>query len=80
MNNRADCCKALQADLLKPTAPVMADWLADNSMQAIAQNSVDRVITTQAVSLLSCPTLNSQDSCSGSNDASWSALYLRLHF
>ncbi len=77
MNNSTDCCKALQADLLKPAAPIMADWLADDSMQAIALDNVDCVITTQAKSLLSCPSLISQDSCSKSNDASWSALYLR---
>ena len=55
----------------------MADRLADNSMQAIAQNHVDCVIAARAVSLLSCPGLNSLESCSKTNDASWSAPYLR---
>ncbi len=77
MNNSADCCKALQADLLKPTAPIMADYSADSSIQAIAQNNVDSNVATQAVSLLSCPSANSRNNCSMSNDATWSASYLR---
>ncbi len=57
----------------------MADWLADNSTQAIAQNHVDCVIAARAVSLLSCPGLNSLESCSKTNDASWSAWSAVFH-
>ena len=65
----------LSADLLKPTGPIMADWKTNNSTQAIVQNDADSFSTTRAVSLLSCPSLNSQNSCSRSNDASWSASF-----